>query len=132
MSCRDARKLSGSLLAVPAEASVLIRRRPASIIGIGGSHGNPLRSSWRTISSARLLDGGRRLRCRCHAADQAAQGIPTVRKAEAHQDPDDRHDPNGYEALHHDGQDVLVADQPAVKEGQTGRHKHDQGGAYEH
>ena len=37
-----------------------------------------------------------------------------------------------HEALHHDGEHVLAAHQPAVEEGQSGRHQHDESGADKH
>ncbi|MCG3777156.1 MAG: hypothetical protein JW395_4032 [Nitrospira sp.] len=34
--------------------------------------------------------------------------------------------------LHHDGQNIFAADQAAIKEGKSGRHKHDQAAAQQH
>src|SRR5208283_4885359 len=46
--------------------------------------------------------------------------------------PDDRGPAHRDKTLNHDGEDVLAAHQPAVKERQAGSHKHDQAGAKNH
>ena len=57
--------------------------------------------------------------------------VAAVGEAEADEDPEDRDDAHRDEALHHDGQDVLVADESAVEEGQARRHEQDERGAEE-
>ena len=63
--------------------------------------------------------------------DNAAD-VLAVHEAESAEDPDDRDDTHRDEALHHDGQDILAADKAPIEEGQSRRHKHDQGRADEH
>ena len=53
----------------------------------------------------------------------------TERQREAHGHPDERHDAQRGEALHHDRDHVLVAHEAAVEEGQAWRHDRDQCGA---
>ena len=50
----------------------------------------------------------------------------------ADREPDHRGPAHGDEGLHHDGEHVLAADQPAVEEGQPGRHQHHQAAAQDH
>ena len=59
-------------------------------------------------------------------SDVAREG---ERVAEEH--PDGGHDAHRDEALHHDRQEVLAADQPPVEECEPRRHEHDEGGAHE-
>ena len=64
----------------------------------------------------------------------ADDAVPVAAEAErvAVQVPDDRGPAHGDEALDHDGQNVLAADQPAVEKGEARRHQHDQAGAQNH
>ena len=63
--------------------------------------------------------------------DEAAQVLP-IRQAKPAEDPDDGHDTQGDEALHHDGEHVLAAHQAAVEERQAGRHDEDKRCADQH
>ncbi len=63
-------------------------------------------------------------------ADHATSAT-TVGQAEAYQDPDDGDNAHGDEALHHDGEHVLAADQPAIEERQARSHEEDERGADE-
>ena len=65
------------------------------------------------------------------AADEAGV-VVAEGQGEAEQHPDRGHDAEGDEALHHDGDHVLVTHEPAVEEAETRRHDGDQGGADEH
>jgi hypothetical protein len=61
-----------------------------------------------------------------------SKGVPTIRQAKADQDPEESYDPHGDVALHHDGEHILVPDQPAVEERQSRGHEKDQGGTDEY
>ena len=82
------------------------------------------------------------LRRRAGQGDPVEEGLVEVadeaagpaRKAErvADGEPDHGRPAHRHEALDHDGQHVLAADQPAIEEGQARRHEHHQAGADEH
>ena len=70
-------------------------------------------------------------------ADDAAEvGAVLERAAEAHREaadpPEHRRPPHRHEALDHDREHVLAADQPAIEERQAGRHQHDEAAAEQH
>ncbi len=69
--------------------------------------------------------------CVVEVADDA---VPVAAEAEriAVEKPDHRRPAHGDEALNHDGEHVLASHQAAIKEGEAGRHQHDQAAAQNH
>ena len=61
-----------------------------------------------------------------------AMPVPAEAQGVSIEVPDDGRPAHGHKALDHDGQDVLASHQPAIKEGQTRRHQHDQARAQDH
>src|SRR6185436_21001913 len=64
-------------------------------------------------------------------ADDSA-GVTREAQRVADREPDDRRPAHRDEALHHDREHVLPADEPAVEERQPWRHEHHQARAQQH
>ena len=80
----------------------------------------------RAVERARVLADAHEERV-VEAADEAeAAEIGPEGEAESDDDPDDTDEGQPEEAVHDRREDVLAADEPAIEQGQAGKHDHDQ------
>jgi hypothetical protein len=61
-----------------------------------------------------------------------AANVAAETKGISYGEPDDIDNGHGHEALYHNGQNILSADQPTIEKGQSRRHQHYQTRRYQH